>query len=171
LLSSQGKLAEAAKRYEQAIQLQPSDRHLWANLGSVLRKVGDESRLRLAYQEATRLVDDALRVNPKDSELLADRAHYLGSLDENIRALQDVEQALRLEPKNPATLALLAETCARAGKEEDAIDLAKRALKLGYSITSFKEDWTLSRLIVTQEYVAEFEEFRVARDKDPDQPR
>jgi hypothetical protein len=65
-----------------------------------------------------------------------------------------------LQPENPSTIALLAESCAQTDRVDDAITLARLALDRGYPIESFKEDWGIAKLISGPVHRDAFERYR-----------
>jgi serine/threonine protein kinase/tetratricopeptide (TPR) repeat protein len=171
LLSSQEKYAEAAARYEQAIELKPLDHRLWANLASVSRRAGELAKSREAGRKAIALVESALSVDPNRADLLSSLAHYTATTGEHQRAAELIEKALALKPSEPETLLGIAETCEQVGRREQAVSLARRAFAMGYPMESVVKDSNLGRLLRDPAYRGRFEKSGAGAQLEASPPR
>ena len=142
----QGRFADAAIAYREAIARRPNNALAHRNLGDALRQLRRADEARAAYQDALRLYDADLTVNPKDAVALATRATCLARTGRVKEALASSDRAVALAPDNPdvlyeRTLVLLA-----AGRHGDALAAAARASAAGYSMELLKGDADLGPL-------------------------
>jgi tetratricopeptide (TPR) repeat protein len=136
----QGRFADAAIAYREAIARRPNNALTHRNLGDALRQLHRADEARGAYADAVRLYDADLTVNPTDAVAIATRATCRARAGQLSEALADSERAARLAPDNPdvlyeRTLVLLA-----AGRRGEALQSAVRAAAAGYSLELLKGD-------------------------------
>jgi tetratricopeptide (TPR) repeat protein len=92
---SMRRFEDAAHNFEAGLKFDRTSWLSWGNLGDAYYWApGKRQRAADAYQEAIRLADEALRVNPKDGRALAYRATYLAMLDRTQPALASIQKAL-----------------------------------------------------------------------------
>jgi serine/threonine-protein kinase len=136
----QGRYADAAVAYREAIARRPNSALTHRNLGDALRQLHRDDEARAAYTDAIRLYDADLTVNPRDAVAIATRATCLARTARVKQAVADSDRALRLAPDNPdvlyeRTLVLLA-----SDRRGDAVAAAARAAAAGYSLELLKGD-------------------------------
>ena len=101
-LFSLRRFAEAAQMYQQGLKMDDRDSLIWGNLGDALYWApGRRPEAAAAYRKAIALATAKLRINPKDSSLLAFRATYNAMVGNQHEALADVQAALQLTPADP----------------------------------------------------------------------
>jgi Flp pilus assembly protein TadD len=124
-LSELGRLDEARKEHEQALEIDPNQHQAWVNLGVVHRLQGD-------LDEAERCYREALRIAPEYAELHAS----LGALhifrDEPERAIDALRHSISLNPQLPIAHANLAMALAMVGDFPGAESTLRHAVVLGY---------------------------------------
>src|SRR5262249_49491251 len=82
---------------------------VWGNLAAALDQVGATSDAKDAHQEARQLVEERLRVNPRDASLHMALAEHLAALGDNTSARASLTRALALAPNEAHTLLHIAE--------------------------------------------------------------
>jgi tetratricopeptide (TPR) repeat protein len=90
---------EALAACDKAIELCPSDAHLWFRRGEVYRWMN-------SLPEAIKDYDLSLNINPNDVETLARRGQLHQALRNYSEALIDFERALELKPEHPILLSM-----------------------------------------------------------------
>ena len=129
---AEGKLAEAARLFEQAAAVRTEDYQAPALAGLCYSGLGLESDARAAYEKATRTAGRHLELNPDDP-----RAHYLGAiawcrLGQVDRGLEWGDRALALDPDDAGVLYNVACLNAVGGKPGRALDLLEHAVENGF---------------------------------------
>jgi eukaryotic-like serine/threonine-protein kinase len=128
---SEGRYAEAAQSYEQAVRLRPKNPIARANLGDAYRRLGDRDKARAAYAGAADLVRDLLKVNPRDARALARLALYEARTGQLADARRHVDEAGRINPSDGAIMYTRACVCALGGQADEAVRWLDRALANG----------------------------------------
>jgi serine/threonine protein kinase/Flp pilus assembly protein TadD len=131
-LQSQGKLHEAAKMYERAVSIRPDEYQTLSYLAMAYQSLGDKTNLIETSQRMVKAAERAVMLNPGDS-----RALYLGAINlerigEHKRAQEWADRALHLVPTHPVMLYNLACFHSVAGRVNEALELMKKALDLGF---------------------------------------
>lgn len=118
-----GRLAEAFRTHERAVQLSPASSAVHNNLGGDAHALG-------RFEEALSHYDTALRLEPRSADALRNRGAtllQLGRLDE---AARSIEASLEIEPGSAAAHHSLGTVLLRARRPQDAIDRFNEALRL-----------------------------------------
>lgn len=113
-------------KLEDYLQRHPDDGKGWSVLARAYRGLGKTAEAQSAFERAVALA-------PKDAELLRDFAEFLGVLaqgDLRGRPTELIEQALKLDPENPDTLALAGSAAAHRGDRAAAIKHWEKLLTL-----------------------------------------
>ena len=132
LLFDQGRYAEAAARWEQAVAIDASSYRLWGNLGAVYMRLNRIAEARQSYNSALRLLDEAIAVNKKNGELYSYRAHFLSPLGRKKEALADLAKTDSMNGTEKEMLVRDADTFIELGDIGRARTLLKKAFDLGY---------------------------------------
>jgi tetratricopeptide (TPR) repeat protein len=119
LYMMEGKRDEAAKQAEAALAARPDAPEVLAMMGQLLALTGDR-------QQAVAALDRVVELEPSVQAYLA-RANARDPLDDAGR-LNDIEAALKLNPKALQALAMRAELHGRAGRHAEAIQAYTAAL-------------------------------------------
>jgi tetratricopeptide (TPR) repeat protein len=130
-----------ARDYEKAISLQSSDYQLWGNLGEALYwSQTRKPEAFAAYGRAIELIEQAVKVNPKDGELHASLAKFHAMSGHKDAAAKEIATALKLEPKNGKVLFYAAVVAQQAGDTPRAKTWLNKAVQAGYSPASVLDD-------------------------------
>jgi tetratricopeptide (TPR) repeat protein len=126
--------ADSAKSFEQAVKLDEKSYILWGNLGDAYYWApGRRSEAAAAYGTAISLGKEALRLNPRDAQLLSSLAMYYAMRGERKQALDYVKISLKLEPNTPGLLFNAGITYQQLGETSGALDALEKAISLGIS--------------------------------------
>ncbi|MDX1665657.1 MAG: adenylate/guanylate cyclase domain-containing protein [Saprospiraceae bacterium] len=123
----QGKLEQAARQFEKAHRVRPEDYQSLFLVGQVyddlrMDKEAEEARLR-----GVQIAEENLRLNPGDTRALSLGANGLIILGQRKKALEWVQRALALEPKDALLLYNAGCIYALAGMKEQALNCLERA--------------------------------------------
>jgi serine/threonine-protein kinase len=128
----QGRYADAARAFEEAVAARPSDHRLWANLGAALHWApGERAKAAAAYRTALELEEKERAVTPHDGRLLSRIATAQGMLGRIEDARGTLAEALALAPQDPRVLLTAAEFHEARGERAQAIRWVVAALKAG----------------------------------------
>lgn len=143
----QGRYADAARMYEQAVSMPGADSRLWGNLADTYRFIpGQNQKATETYQKAIQMVESDLAVNPLNAENRASLAVYYIGLAEKKRALTEIEKAFQLSPKNVNVLFMSSLVYELAGDRARALQALEEAFKGGYSIPEIRRHPDLAAL-------------------------
>jgi tetratricopeptide (TPR) repeat protein len=127
----------AIKDYRAALRLNQDFVPVLNNLAYLLAKVGGDSNL----NEALPLIQRAKRLVPGDARILDTMGWVLSKRGAHLSALQELEEAAQLAPKNPTIQYHLALALVALERPAQAIDKLKKALSLPENFAD-KEDAT-----------------------------
>jgi serine/threonine protein kinase/predicted Zn-dependent protease len=134
------RMDEAIAAFKEAHRLNPSLPSAVRNLGESYEKIGQKEEARAWYQTAIKTYDDALAKGGPRANLMSGRAFCAVKLGLYIEALGNVQEALKSTPKNNELLFRAAQICALAGRREEALAYAQRAVQEGYSREELRRD-------------------------------
>ncbi|MFN2603580.1 MAG: protein kinase [Gemmatimonadaceae bacterium] len=129
---AQGRAAEAVKLFERASALRPEDYQAPKLISQAYGSLGESDEAKRWLRRTTQLVDERLELNPDDTRALIFGAGALASLGDGDRAAEMANQALKIDPEDPALLYNVACTFSQVGKLDDAIDVLERAVDKGF---------------------------------------
>ena len=129
---AEGKLAEAAKLFEQASAVRTEDYQAPALAGLCYAGLGREAEGRAAFERSVRAAERHIELNPDDP-----RAYYLGAiawirLGQLEKGLGWGDRALALDPDDAGVLYNVACLNGVAGRAESALDHLERAVQNGF---------------------------------------
>ena len=137
-----GRHAQAAASFERAAALSPADPLVALNLADAWELLGRRREAAAKYaQVVTAISGDRSATDPQYRSTLAQALAHLGRGPEAVEAIQE---ALRLAPKNAQVAYEAALVYALLGEEFSAYNNAKRALELGYEPRWFGFPWFAS---------------------------
>lgn len=137
-----GRHAQAAASFEQAAKLSPADPLVALNLADAWELLGRRAEAAAKYaQVVTAISGDAAATDPQYRSTLAQALAHLGRGPEAVEAIQE---ALRLAPKNAQVAYEAALVYALLGEESSALTNARRALTLGCEPRWFGFPWFAS---------------------------
>jgi tetratricopeptide (TPR) repeat protein/predicted Ser/Thr protein kinase len=145
---------EAAKAYAEATRLNDRDYLLWGNLGEAQNFAGNHQEAEIAYRKGIALAEEALKVNPRDPEVLSYLASYHVMVGERAPALKYLDQALAYGKADKEILFSAALVYNRLGETGTALEWLSKALQAGYSLTTVRESPDLDNLHSNPRYQA-----------------
>ncbi len=113
-LQLQGRLEDALKTFDKAIQLKPDDAELWKNLGDVLVDLKRPQDALLSFQQT-------LKLNPLHWHAARRCGLLLHELGRPVNALSYLDLAHNLQPDHPAVLELRARVLFGLRRFEEAV--------------------------------------------------
>lgn len=156
-LQRAGRLDDAAKTFDKAIQLKPDDAALWASLGGVLRERNQPSDALLCFEHAQKLdphhidaayqsaavllqlgrLEEALAqcdlcetLRPHDAATISMRSVVLRSLKRFEDSLADARRAQSFDPGNAVLCGNIAAALVLLNRHEEALEWFEQALSL-----------------------------------------
>ena len=139
--------AEAVPILENAIKMGTANHLIWGNLGEAY---GQTPRLAAkapeAYSMAIKLARQELSVNPKDGRVRASLAGYLDMLGQKQEALEQIEQARRLDPDNQNVVFRSALVYESSGQRDRALRALGTVIANGYSLAEIEGARDLAEL-------------------------
>jgi serine/threonine-protein kinase len=149
-----GRYADAARAFERATTFSPTDYRLWRNLGAALYWApGERPRSAAAYDQAVQLAEQAVKVNPRQADLLANLADAYSMLGRVGDARRTVDALERLDPKDAGVLFTLAGAYEQLGDRGTALTTLARARAAGASMDEIARSPGLAQLRKDQRYV------------------
>jgi serine/threonine protein kinase/tetratricopeptide (TPR) repeat protein len=138
---------ESAAQFEEAVKLDEKDYQMWGNLGDAYYwSPGRRAEAHRAYSKAIALGQEKLRVNPRDSEVLSYLAMYHAMCAERKPALQNLDAALRLNPKSPDLLFTAGIVYQQLGDTSRALDALEKSVAGGFSPATLSDTPNLDTL-------------------------
>lgn len=143
----QRKYSDAVRVYELALAMRRNERRLWGNLADAYRHTpGMSNKAAEAYQEAIRLTEKNLSVNPRDAEERSSLAVYAARLAETPKALAEIQEACRLAPENVNVLFRSSLVYEQLGDRSRALEALGEALERRYSLAEVEREPDLADL-------------------------
>ena len=128
-LAKQGNLLEAIQHWQQLVQLNPDQWVLHSNLGTAYHRLGELDKAVFHWQQTLRLKPDHVRIINQLAWLLATSQNP--KYRDSARAVELAERGCNLTAySEPTLLDTLAAAYAQAGRFDEAVRTAERALGL-----------------------------------------
>jgi tetratricopeptide (TPR) repeat protein len=129
-----GRYEESARAFQDAVKQDERDATVWLNLGRALHQIpGTRQQARAPLERASVLLQERLKVNPRNAGLLAGLADAQTMLGEASRARALIGRALVLAPGDADVLQTAAGIDEALGQRDAALAKLTRALAAGYS--------------------------------------
>jgi serine/threonine-protein kinase len=151
-----GQYAEAAQYYEKAIQMNGRNSLWWHNLATAYQWSHNPEKARTAFQRTAELIEEQLRVNPRDAGLLIWRADAYSNLNQTQRARELLRQALALAPDDVSDMFQASVVYEQLGDRKLALQWIARAIKGGFSRDLIEREPTLAQLRLDPRFQALF---------------
>jgi tetratricopeptide (TPR) repeat protein len=137
-----GRMDEAIAAFRQAVDLAPDQPTLKQNLAEAYEAAGQAEPARHWYGQAIADYDDGLTRMGQAARAasLAERAFCAAKLARFPEALQNIGEAVGLEPQNMNVLRSAARVHAMAGDRAQAYDFIRRAVTAGYHGEEIRND-------------------------------
>lgn len=121
---------KAAEHSEKCVAVMESDYYAWGGQIGLYNAIGDSAGARRSAQMALEHAQDVIAENPSNGAALAVAARALAALGQRERALEFIENGLRVDPDNLNMLYNIASTyAAEFGDGETALDLLEQVFK------------------------------------------
>jgi serine/threonine-protein kinase len=130
---AEGRYAEAAQAFEQAVRLGPNNPVGHRNLGDAYLKRDRRDQAMAEYGKALDLSRALLDVNPRDANQLVEHGVYLAKLGRRAEALDMVRRAVASGGSDVGVVYNRAVVHALLGQSADAVAWLERAVSQGYS--------------------------------------
>lgn len=142
------RLPEAVDAYEHAIKIDSSDWLAYGNLAQTYSEMdGMNEQAAASFTRAIELAEEARQQNSRDSFAPSDLAIYYAKTGQSDLAQQRLDTAIALAPDSPEIVAAAAEAYEYMGERDDAVELALRALELGFSRQRLMRNPDLANLL------------------------
>lgn len=148
------RFSEAASAYTEATHISGSDYKIFGNLGEAQYFAGKRQEADQAYRKGIELGEEAVKINPRDPEVLSYLASYHVMLGERAPALKYLDQALAYGKSDKEILFSAALVYNRLGETGTALEWLSKALQAGYSLTTVRESPDLDNLHNNSRYQA-----------------
>jgi serine/threonine protein kinase/tetratricopeptide (TPR) repeat protein len=136
-----GRYEKSAEAYRKAVTLRPNVATQWANLSDACRWTPTcASEVEPATDEAIKLLNQELAVNPRNSRAHATLAVCLAQSGRRDDAQEHIRQALELEPKNPTRMFQAARVANLRGDSSGAVSWLRRAIDAGSGELEIQRD-------------------------------
>lgn len=133
-----GNYSDAVEMQLAALELSPDDHRLWGRLAESYRFVpGSEQQATAAYERAAELAAANLEVNKSDWTTMGLLGLYHAHLGNERRALQLVDESVRLSQRTPEALYYQALARLKLGNTDGAIDALTEAVMIDEQYRQF----------------------------------
>ena len=106
----------------------PSEAAQAPNRAEELKRLANAAIGRFDFEEALRLLDDAISLEPEQAALWSNRAYVHESLKQPAKALSDAQHCLKLAPDMPKGQLRAARALMALGRVEEALPMLERAV-------------------------------------------
>ncbi len=141
-----GQYEKAIEAYQAALKLSPRNDIYYRNLGDAYLRLNKKAEAQEQFKTALRLLEEELNINSNDAMTFAKQAVCKAKLDDKQEALEAIERAHAIEPRNPEIIYLHATVHALTGNREQAIEELNHALSSGYSLFEAERDLDLESI-------------------------
>ncbi len=118
-----GKLAEALKAYNQALEIDPENPDAWNNKGLILAVAGN-------YKEALNCHLKAVDMDPDNVDAISNIGMIHTKLDNSQKALEWYDKALSMDPNHQTTWNNKGNLLSKMGQYQDALKCYDKALEI-----------------------------------------
>jgi tetratricopeptide (TPR) repeat protein len=145
----EGRFEDAVNALQEAVKRPRADSIIWSSLARAYRWSGRHAEeARDAYQKALERSDNEIRLNPRNAEIRANRAYLLAESHRGREALQELDEALRIEnaSRNVTVLFRSALVHEWVGDRKGALETLEEAVRSGYPRGRIERDPDLKDL-------------------------
>jgi eukaryotic-like serine/threonine-protein kinase len=134
------RFADAARMYQQGLNLDDRDSLIWGNLGDALYWTpGRRMEAATAYRKAITAAGSKLQVNPRDATQLAFMATYNAMVGDRTAAMSDIQRALELSPADADVKFRAALVYNHFGDTEQTLSFLEKAVVAGYPASAIRD--------------------------------
>lgn len=138
---------EAAAMTRKALELNDKDYRVWCNLLLDERNRKNEAGAKDARELAEKLLEDYLKKHPQDATGQSWMAIFRSEEKQKEQALQFVDSAMALAPKDSLVLTNVAETYENLGERGQAVKYAEESMKNGSSLADLQSRPGLKKVL------------------------
>jgi serine/threonine protein kinase/Flp pilus assembly protein TadD len=132
--------SDAIESYQKALELDPRNYVLWMNLGDAYsRDSVTKLQAESAYRKSVELCAEVLKVNPRDVNPLRVMAMSEAMLNERRQAIDAIERAIQIAPKNPLVLYYAALVHAQFREHKLTLEWLRKSLDAGTTVAQVKD--------------------------------
>jgi serine/threonine-protein kinase len=145
----------AARILERAVKASPRDYRIWQGLaGAYHWAPGERARAADAQKSAIAIIDEALRIEPENAELIARLADAYVMVRDEPKARLLIARAVKLAPSNGDVAWTAADVYETLGDRDAALQQVAVALKAGVAPFEFESGPTFAGLVKDPRYAA-----------------
>ena len=133
------RFADAAHDYELALHYNTHDPDLWGNLAAAYHFSGQQSKALDAYRKQLPLLNDELKINPRDAQLQGQVASCYAALGDKSQANAHLALSLQYGRGNKDMLFNAAVVYNDLGETGDALEWLHKSLLAGYSASIVRD--------------------------------
>jgi tetratricopeptide (TPR) repeat protein/peroxiredoxin len=126
LATGEGRIPEAIRYFQKAVELSPD--HLIA-----LRNLGNAYRQQKRWEDARKTLERALAVGPRDAEVNYSLGMVFAQIDDTDRAYEYLQRALKFRPAYPEALNNLGVLYLRTRRPDEAVASFKESIRIAPS--------------------------------------
>lgn len=132
--------SEAARVTELALQINPNDYRVWANLGIAYEKMGNADRANAAYAQELVHLEETAKLRGDDPAIQIELAILYSKKKNHDEALRHMNAAVLRAPSDPRILADSGEVYENLGDRARALAQVKKALAKGWTLEKLQEN-------------------------------
>ena len=149
------RFTDAAQAYEKAVALNKGDIRYWHNLAASYYWIpGQKEKSKQTYQHVKEMINEQLKVNPRDADLIMLLADCEAMLGNNEAGARYAERSMQLSPDSVENMLVAAELYEKIGKRDQALAYVKRAIDKGFSMEELSRSAGLRDLRADPRYKA-----------------
>ena len=133
------RFADAARDYQEALQYDSGDPDLWGDLADAYQRSGQKAKAQDAFRKQLTLVNQQLKVNPRDAERQGDAAGIYAALGDRTEALAHLARSVELGRGDKDLLFNAAVVYNDLGETGDALEWLQKAFTAGYSASIVRD--------------------------------
>jgi len=138
---------DAARSYEEALKMDPSDYMTWGNLGDADYWVPSrKAQAAQAYRKGVESGEALLKVNTRNAVVLGQLGWYYARLGNRSKAFAYVNRAVALSPKDPSLELNRALVNVQFGRTDAALDSIEKAIRGGLTAKMERDDPSFNSL-------------------------
>jgi serine/threonine-protein kinase len=143
----QRRYADAAQRYQKALELNDKDYRPWNALANAYLWLGRSTDAKDCYRRALPIIEKDASLHPTDAGLQARLGLAYIRNQDRTRASSHIRAALALAPKDPEVLSAMAEVYEIVGERREAIVWLRKAVAAGQSMDNLYNDTVLHKVV------------------------
>jgi serine/threonine-protein kinase len=133
------RFADAAHNYDLALHYNPSDPDMWGNLADAYHFSGQQPKALDAYKKQLALLNDQLKVNPRDAVRQGEVASCYAGLGDKSQAADHLALSLQLGRGNKDLLFNAAVVYNDLGETGEALEWLQKSFMAGYSASIVRD--------------------------------